>query len=149
MITREATGTLLTHAGPEIGVASTKAFTCQLTVLLSLAIAAGRARGTLSAEEEKELVNALIAIPGQVTEAMKREHQIEILARDLSKAKVTFTVKKFTGAVLTTTQPIQADASGNAATTASVPTSDDPYTVEVQVDPRLVEFDVFRRQQAE
>jgi glucosamine--fructose-6-phosphate aminotransferase (isomerizing) len=65
----------------------TKAFTCQLTVLLSLAIAAGRARGTLTVEEEKELVNALVAVPGQMTEAMKREHQIEILARDLSKAK--------------------------------------------------------------
>jgi glucosamine--fructose-6-phosphate aminotransferase (isomerizing) len=76
-----------TLAGVEVGVASTKAFTCQLTVLLTLAIAAGRARGTLSAEEEKELVNALIAVPGQMTEAMKREHQIEILARDLSKAK--------------------------------------------------------------
>ena len=76
-----------TLAGVEVGVASTKAFTCQLTVLLSLAIAAGRARGTLSAEDEKELVNALIAVPGQVTEAIKREHQIEILSRELSKAK--------------------------------------------------------------
>ena len=80
-------GVLQTLAGPEIGVASTKAFTCQLTVLLSLALAAGRARGTLSAEEEKELVDALIAVPGQMSEAMKREHQIEILARELSKAK--------------------------------------------------------------
>ncbi|HEV2564461.1 MAG TPA: glutamine--fructose-6-phosphate transaminase (isomerizing) [Microvirga sp.] len=84
---RESDVIAQTLAGVEVGVASTKAFTCQLTVLLSLAIAAGRARGTLSAEEEKELVNALIAVPGQMTEAMKREHQIEILARDLSKAK--------------------------------------------------------------
>jgi glutamine---fructose-6-phosphate transaminase (isomerizing) len=84
---RESSVIAQTLAGVEVGVASTKAFTCQLTVLLSLAIAAGRARGTLSAEEEKELVNALIAVPGQMTEAMKREHQIEILARDLSKAK--------------------------------------------------------------
>jgi glutamine---fructose-6-phosphate transaminase (isomerizing) len=84
---RESSVIAQTLAGVEVGVASTKAFTCQLTVLLTLAIAAGRARGTLSAEEEKELVNALIAVPGQMTEAMKREHQIEILARDLSKAK--------------------------------------------------------------
>jgi len=84
---RESNVIAQTLAGVEVGVASTKAFTCQLTVLLSLAIAAGRARGTLSAEEERELVNALMAVPGQMTEAMKREHQIEILARDLSKAK--------------------------------------------------------------
>jgi glucosamine--fructose-6-phosphate aminotransferase (isomerizing) len=84
---RESNVIAQTLAGVEVGVASTKAFTCQLTVLLSLAIAAGRARGTLSAEEEKELVNAMIAVPGQMTEAMKREHQIEVLSRDLSKAK--------------------------------------------------------------
>ncbi|KLK92281.1 glucosamine--fructose-6-phosphate aminotransferase [Microvirga vignae] len=84
---RESAVIAQTLAGVEVGVASTKAFTCQLTVLLSLAIAAGRARGTLSAEEEKELVDALIAVPGQMSEAMKREHQIEILARELSKAK--------------------------------------------------------------
>jgi len=84
---RESSVVAQTLAGVEVGVASTKAFTCQLTVLLSLAIAAGRARGTLSAEEEKELVNALIAVPGQMSEAMKREHQIEVLSRELSKAK--------------------------------------------------------------
>jgi glucosamine--fructose-6-phosphate aminotransferase (isomerizing) len=84
---RESAVVAQTLAGVEVGVASTKAFTCQLTVLLSLAIAAGRARGTLSAEEEKELVDALIAVPGQMSEAMKREHEIEILARELSKAK--------------------------------------------------------------
>ncbi|PVE23390.1 glutamine--fructose-6-phosphate transaminase (isomerizing) [Microvirga sp. KLBC 81] len=84
---RESTVIAQTLAGVEVGVASTKAFTCQLTVLLSLAIAAGRARGTLRAEEEKELVDALIAVPGQMSEAMKREPQIEILARELSKAK--------------------------------------------------------------
>jgi glucosamine--fructose-6-phosphate aminotransferase (isomerizing) len=71
----------------EIGVASTKAFTCQLTVLICLAIAAGRARGTLSAADEKELADALIAVPGLMSEALKREAQIEILSRDLSKAK--------------------------------------------------------------
>ncbi|KFG68479.1 glutamine--fructose-6-phosphate transaminase (isomerizing) [Microvirga sp. BSC39] len=84
---RESNVVAQTLAGVEVGVASTKAFTCQLTVLLSLAIAAGRARGTLSIEDEKELVNALIAVPGQMTEAIKREHQIEVLSRELSKAK--------------------------------------------------------------
>lgn len=76
-----------TLAGLEIGVASTKAFTCQLSVLLCLAIAAGRARGTLSAEDEKELVDALLNVPGLISEALKREAQIEALTRELSKAK--------------------------------------------------------------
>jgi glucosamine--fructose-6-phosphate aminotransferase (isomerizing) len=84
---RESDVVAQTLAGVEVGVASTKAFTCQLTVLLTLAIAAGRARGTLSVEDEKDLVNALIAVPGQITEAIKREHQIEVLSRELSKTK--------------------------------------------------------------
>jgi glucosamine--fructose-6-phosphate aminotransferase (isomerizing) len=84
---RESAVVASTLAGVEVGVASTKAFTCQLAVLLSLAIAAGRARGTLSAEDEKELVDALIGVPGLMSEAIKREHQIEVLARELSKAK--------------------------------------------------------------
>ncbi|NIX77565.1 glutamine--fructose-6-phosphate transaminase (isomerizing) [Microvirga terricola] len=84
---RESNVIAQTLAGVEVGVASTKAFTCQLTVLLTLAIAAGRARGTLSAEAEKELVDALIGVPGLLSEAMKREHQIEILSRELSKAQ--------------------------------------------------------------
>jgi len=84
---RESSVVAQTLAGMEIGVASTKAFTCQLTVLLCLAIAAGRARGTLGADDEKELTDALIAVPGLMSEALKREAQIEALTRDLSKAK--------------------------------------------------------------
>jgi glucosamine--fructose-6-phosphate aminotransferase (isomerizing) len=84
---RESAVVAQTLAGVEVGVASTKAFTCQLTVLLALAIAAGRARGTLSAEDERELVEALVGVPGVMNEAMKREHQIEVLSRELSKAK--------------------------------------------------------------
>ena len=84
---RESEAVAPTLAGLEVGVASTKAFTCQLTVLLCLAIAAGRARGTLSAAEEKNLVDALIGVPGVVSDAMKSEAQIELLARDLSKAR--------------------------------------------------------------
>jgi glucosamine--fructose-6-phosphate aminotransferase (isomerizing) len=84
---RESEVVTPTLAGLEIGVASTKAFTCQLTVLLCLAIAAGRARGTLTAEDEKTLVDALIGVPGMISEALKREAQIELLARELSKAR--------------------------------------------------------------
>jgi glucosamine--fructose-6-phosphate aminotransferase (isomerizing) len=84
---RESTVVAPTLAGVEVGVASTKAFTCQLSVLLCLAIAAGRARGTLTEEAERDLVDALVNIPGLINDGIKREHQIEILARDLSKAK--------------------------------------------------------------
>jgi len=86
-IARESDAVSPTLAGPEIGVASTKAFTCQLTVLFTLALQAGRARGHLNAEREKELVAALVAIPGLMSEAMKLEPQIELLARELSKAR--------------------------------------------------------------
>jgi glutamine---fructose-6-phosphate transaminase (isomerizing) len=72
-------------AGPEIGVASTKAFTCQLTVLAALAIAAGLARGTLSTEEGQRLSGELIAIPGLMAEALKAEHHVESVAREISK----------------------------------------------------------------
>ncbi len=84
---RESTAVAQTLAGMEVGVASTKAFTCQLTVLLAIAVAAGRARGTLSAQAEKEIVDALIGVPGLISEALKREAQIEALTRELSKAK--------------------------------------------------------------
>jgi glutamine---fructose-6-phosphate transaminase (isomerizing) len=84
---RESAAIAPTLAGTEVGVASTKAFSCQLTVLLCLAIAAGRARGTLSETEEAELVNALIAVPGLMADALKLEHQIEALNRDLAKAR--------------------------------------------------------------
>jgi len=85
-IARESDAVSPTLAGPEIGVASTKAFTCQLTVLFTLALQAGRARGHLSLERERELVAALLSVPGLMSEAMKLEPQIELLARELSKA---------------------------------------------------------------
>jgi glucosamine--fructose-6-phosphate aminotransferase (isomerizing) len=84
---RESDVVAPTLAGLEIGVASTKAFTCQLSVLLCLAIAAGRDRGTLTVDDEKELVDALLNVPGLISEALKREAQIEALTRELSKAK--------------------------------------------------------------
>ncbi|MFH6787352.1 glutamine--fructose-6-phosphate transaminase (isomerizing) [Methylobacterium sp. MA0201] len=86
-IAREASAVVPTLAGPEIGVASTKAFSCQLTVLLCLALAAGRARGTLDAAGEKRLVDALIKVPGLMAEALKREDEIEVLAREIAKAR--------------------------------------------------------------
>ncbi len=84
-IAREADIVFPTLAGPEIGVASTKAFTCQLSALASLAIAAGRARGTLNAEQEKKLVRDLTEMSRYVNQALKLEASIEQIARDLSK----------------------------------------------------------------
>ena len=86
-IARESDIVMPTLAGPEIGVASTKAFTCQLAALAALALAAGRARGVLSAGEEQELVHALIEVPRHLTEALALEPQIELLARDLAKSR--------------------------------------------------------------
>jgi glutamine---fructose-6-phosphate transaminase (isomerizing) len=86
-IARESDVVLPTLAGPEIGVASTKAFTCQLSVLACLAIAAGRARGTLSEEEERRLVAALIETPRHMAAALALEPRIEQLARDLAKSR--------------------------------------------------------------
>jgi len=86
-IARESDIVLPTLAGPEIGVASTKAFTCQLAALATLSIAAGRARGVLSAADEKRMVQALIEVPRHLSEALALEPQIEHLARDLAKSR--------------------------------------------------------------
>ena len=86
-IARESDVVMPTLAGPEIGVASTKAFTCQLAALAILAIAAGRARGVLSEADEKKLVHALIEVPRHLAEALALEPQIEHLARDLAKCR--------------------------------------------------------------
>ncbi len=86
-IAREADAMLPTLAGPEIGVASTKAFTCQLATLAALAISAGKARGHLSDADEKRLVHALIEVPRLMSEALKLEPQIEKLARELARSR--------------------------------------------------------------
>ena len=86
-IARESDALLPILAGPEIGVASTKAFTAQLAVLASAAIAAGRARGVLAEKEEEALVRALSEVPRLMHQALKLEGQIEALARDLAKVK--------------------------------------------------------------
>ena len=86
-IARESETVLPTLAGPEIGVASTKAFTCQLMTLAALAVAAGKARGELSDDDETKLVHGLVEIPRLMAEALKTEPQIEKLARELAKCK--------------------------------------------------------------
>jgi glucosamine--fructose-6-phosphate aminotransferase (isomerizing) len=87
MIARESDVVMPTLAGPEICVASSKAFTCQLAVLACLAVAAGRARGTLSEGDERALVHALIEVPRLMTEALALESQIKLLAVDLAKSR--------------------------------------------------------------
>lgn len=86
-IAREADVLLPTLAGPEIGVASTKAFTCQLAVLASLAVAAGRQRGTLSEGDEERLVEALAEVPRMMAEALKLEQQMEALAQEIANVR--------------------------------------------------------------
>jgi glucosamine--fructose-6-phosphate aminotransferase (isomerizing) len=86
-IARESDVVVPTLAGPEIGVASTKAFTCQLAALAALAIAAGRARGVLAENDEKRLVQALIEVPRHLAAALALEPQIEQFARELSKCR--------------------------------------------------------------
>ena len=96
-IARESDVVMPTLAGPEIGVASTKAFTCQLAALLCLAIAAGRIRGILSEEDERNLVRAMIEVPRHISEALRLEPQIEALARDLAKSKDVLYLGRGTG----------------------------------------------------
>jgi len=86
-IAREADIVLPTYAGPEIGVASTKAFTCQLAALASFAIAAGAARGHLSAEDEKTLCASLLETPRYIAELLKQEAQIKAVAEEVAKAR--------------------------------------------------------------
>ncbi|HUO91327.1 MAG TPA: glutamine--fructose-6-phosphate transaminase (isomerizing) [Rhizomicrobium sp.] len=86
-IAREADIVLPTFAGPEIGVASTKAFTCQLSVLASLAIAAGRLRGHLTRERETLLCGHLLETPRHIVDFLKQEPRIEALGLEVAKAR--------------------------------------------------------------
>ena len=86
-IARESETVLPTLAGPEIGVASTKAFTCQLMVLAAVAVAAGKARGELSDADEAKLAHGLVEIPRLMAAALATEPQIEKLAREIAKSK--------------------------------------------------------------
>jgi glucosamine--fructose-6-phosphate aminotransferase (isomerizing) len=86
MITREAAGTLITHAGPEIGVASTKAFTGQLTALFLIAMYMGQARETLDEKTSHKLVEQLLHIPVQLEELLRRDAVYEDLSKALFRA---------------------------------------------------------------
>jgi glucosamine--fructose-6-phosphate aminotransferase (isomerizing) len=81
MATREADGTIYTHAGPEIGVASTKAFTCQLVALHLLALALAQARQAMTPDEIRPHLEALTQLPLLMEEALKTEPQIEEIAK--------------------------------------------------------------------
>src|SRR4029453_8988369 len=84
-IARESDVTLPTLAGPEIGVASTKAFPCQLAVLASLAVRAASERGTVSRDQEKALVRQLAETPRFASQVLKLEAQIGKVARKLAE----------------------------------------------------------------
>ncbi len=86
-IARESSAVLRTFAGPEIGVASTKAFTCQLSVLACLAVAAAKARATIDEAEEQRLVKALIGLPRIMSGMMAMEGHIEDVARKVAVAR--------------------------------------------------------------
>jgi glucosamine--fructose-6-phosphate aminotransferase (isomerizing) len=86
MITREAAGTIYTHAGPEIGVASTKAFTCQLTALFILAMYLGQAREALDESASRCLVQELLKIPHKLETVLTHDQHYEELGRKLFRA---------------------------------------------------------------
>ena len=84
---REVDLLLPTHAGPEIGVASTKAFTCQLAVMAALAVNLARAKGRLSAEEEGEIVRHLVEAPAALNAALEHDGEIEAMAHTIAAAR--------------------------------------------------------------
>jgi glucosamine--fructose-6-phosphate aminotransferase (isomerizing) len=86
MIAREANGTIYTHAGPEIGVASTKAFTAQLTALFLFAVYLGEVRGTISPDEARTLLTELTLIPGKLESLLGGEDATEDLAKHYHRA---------------------------------------------------------------
>ena len=86
MVTREASGTIITHAGPEIGVASSKAFTCQLTALFLLAMYLGQAKEKLDESSSRCLVQELLHIPGKLETVLSHDAMYEELGRKLFRA---------------------------------------------------------------
>ena len=96
-LAREADGTLLTHAGPEVGVASTKAFTTQLTVLACLAIAAARARGAIDHQREAALSAAITEVPARVAEVLRHDAKLKELAEEIAAARHVLFLGRGTG----------------------------------------------------
>jgi glucosamine--fructose-6-phosphate aminotransferase (isomerizing) len=87
MIARESAGVIYTHAGPEIGVASTKAFTAQLTALFLFALYLGRIRGKLDAEQGRALITGLSKLPSKLEAIFSRDEQCEELSKQYSRAQ--------------------------------------------------------------
>jgi glucosamine--fructose-6-phosphate aminotransferase (isomerizing) len=87
MIPREASGTIYTHAGPEIGVASTKAFTGQLTALYLFALYMAQIRGTMTPEQARVAVEELTRLPGKLEQLLTREDECEDLAKEYARAQ--------------------------------------------------------------
>ena len=94
---READVVLATHAGPEIGVASTKAFTTQLTVLACLVIAAARARGAIDHGHEARLTRALAEVPSRAAEVLNHDERIKALAHQVAEARDVLYLGRGTG----------------------------------------------------
>ncbi len=94
---READATLLTHAGPEIGVASTKAFTTQLTVLAALVIGAARARGAITAEQEAQLTATIAEVPALAAQVLNHDAAIKQLAGEIVSAQTVLYLGRGTG----------------------------------------------------
>lgn len=86
-IARESDAVLPTNAGPEVGVASTKAFTTQLTVLACLTVALARARGAIDAKAEAGLVEALTEVPARAAEVLKHDEALKVLAQSIAEAR--------------------------------------------------------------
>jgi glucosamine--fructose-6-phosphate aminotransferase (isomerizing) len=86
-LVREATGVLYTHAGPEIGVASTKTFLATLTAVYLLGVALGRARGHLTAVDARKRLDELVEIPGLVAATLQLEPRVRVIARGLLRAQ--------------------------------------------------------------
>jgi glucosamine--fructose-6-phosphate aminotransferase (isomerizing) len=87
MIAREAAGTIYTHAGPEIGVASTKTFTAQLTALFLLALYLGELRGVTPKDQARTLISELVRIPGKMEALLTRDEECEDLAKLYSRSQ--------------------------------------------------------------
>ena len=87
MITREASGTIYTHAGPEIGVASTKAFTAQLTALYLFALCLAQLRGVMNEEQSKAAIHELTRLPGKLEHLLTHEEDCEDLAKEYVRSQ--------------------------------------------------------------
>ena len=96
-IPRASDGALYTHAGPEIGVASTKCFTAQLAALLMLAVHLGSARGTLSKEEARRILDALLAAPHAMRDALEEADHVKNLARKYARSRDMLFLGRGTG----------------------------------------------------